>query len=98
MSATIRLHFESVQSASEKPLGPTPMVLWARCKENLSVLAPLIRFCGIYSLGVATCFPAWKAFENSMSLIGLGLLGVAFLLMLCSFETTGNAIGSDDLI
>jgi hypothetical protein len=58
----------------------------------------LLRFGGIYALGFATCFPAWMAFENSMPLIGLSLLSVAFLLILVGLETTDNSVGTDDLV
>ena len=98
MSATASITFESAPTAQAKSLIQTTMSLWSRGQRILSELRPLLRFGGIYALSFATCFPAWMALENSMSLIGLGLLGVAFLLMLVGLETTGDAVGADDLV
>jgi hypothetical protein len=44
------------------------------------------------------CFSAWKALQHSMASVGLGLLGVGFLLLLSSLRTDERVEGADDLI
>jgi len=97
MSTSIRIALESAQSAPATPLLPKIQDLCCRVRQALIVLRPLLRFLGIYALAMIICFSAWKALQHSMASVGLGLLGVGFLLLLSSLRTDERVEGANDL-
>ena len=98
MSTSIRIALESAQSAPATLLLPKIQDLCCRVRQALIVLRPLLRFLGIYALAMIICFSAWKALQHSMASVGLGLLGVGFLLLLSSLRTDERVEGADELI